>query len=100
MDKILNKAKGSSICILPACDCEVAEYGFVCEGHRNLLEDNELKVVVCDNCGSIARIVTPSYVGSMGRFWKQHIKKKYVFCVVCRNCGATKEEEIYSTYLT
>ena len=99
MEKILDKDKGKLICIVPTCTAVVGEYGFVCEGHRVLLEDNDLKVILCENCGSIARIVEPQYVGSTANFWKRNRGKKYVFCEVCRNCGATRDEEVYSTYL-
>lgn len=99
MEKILNTEKGKTVCIIPPCDALVGEYGLICEGHRVLLEDKDLKVIICDNCGSIARIVEPQYSGNTGQFWKRNLRKKYVFCEICRNCGATREEEVYSTYI-
>ena len=98
MEKLINREKGKTVCILPSCDIQVGEYGYVCNGHRELLDDNTLKTVVCINCWSIARIVEPSYVGVNGAFWKKNKRNKYVYSGVCRNCGATREEEVYSTY--
>jgi len=99
MNNILDKRKGESICIIPSCDIEVAEYGYICEGHRSLAADDELKTIICNNCGSVARIVEPNYEqGEYRFFWRANRRNKYIFCEVCRNCGATREEEVYSTY--
>jgi len=98
MNKLLNKEKGVSVCILPECDKDVSEYGYLCSRHIRLAGAEKVKIVVCDNCGSPARYVVPTYNGFEGNYWRDRKRKKYVFCQVCRGCGSTKDEEIYSTY--
>ena len=97
MEKLINREKGKTICIVSSCDIQATEYG-ICEGHRVLLDDSDLKTIICMNCDSIARIVEPSYVGMNGAFWRDNKRKKYIFCEVCRSCGATRDEETWSTY--